>query len=316
MRSYGVPAGASLLLLLLCMPRSAEPGQSEKKMSAREIFYSAPKAKQKTKPAPVVAPSPRPTQPVAPPDPVPPPVSPTEVADTKPTPPAPAPPPTPAAPPTAPEVVQVVTASHESLPPLGIRCSVLKRVGPADLVEVDQDIVFRSGDRIKVRVEVNDSGYLYIVHRGSSGVWKPLFPSPEIAGGDNLVMPGYQYDIPREHVFTFDEQPGEEKLFLVFSRQMVGDLEELIYDLSTEKPAAPGGAPEGLRRPKTLLAMNMVDIGDDFVSGLRNAHARDLIIEKVDDTSPGPRKEKAMYAVAAEAESDSRVVVDLSLIHR
>ncbi len=87
-----------------------------------------------------------------------------------------------------PEGGELVPASYTSgeSNPLGVRYTILKREG-ADSVEVAPDAVFRSGDRIRLRVEVNGSGYLYIVHRGSSGVWKPLFPSPETAGGDNRV---------------------------------------------------------------------------------------------------------------------------------
>ncbi|MCC6859269.1 MAG: DUF4384 domain-containing protein, partial [Bryobacterales bacterium] len=176
---------------------------------------------------------------------------------------------------------------------------------------------FHSGDRIRLRVEVNDQGYLYVVHRGSSGVWKPLFPSSEIEAGDNRVDAAVSYDIPPGYVFTFDEQPGEEKLFVVFARQPVTDLEKLIYEVGRGRPGEPP-APKAGAEPKVLLAENRIEIGDQVVSELRNAYARDLIIEKVDETTkaPGYAKETAVYAVAPQGAADSRVVVDLSLIHR
>ena len=37
-----------------------------------------------------------------------------------------------------------------------------------------------AGDRIRFSVEANAPGYLYIVNQGSSGTWKPKFPSAEI----------------------------------------------------------------------------------------------------------------------------------------
>ncbi|MCP5114346.1 MAG: DUF4384 domain-containing protein [bacterium] len=221
-------------------------------------------------------------------------------------------------PPTTPGDVKYVTAAaiEESGLPLGMRYSILKRVG-SDQVEVDPDTTFRAGDRIRVRVEVNDTGYLYIINRGSSGIWKPLFPSPEIGGGSNVVSRGRSYDIPPEHLFTFDEQAGEEKLFIVLCRQPEPDLENLIYELSgSEQQPAEGKPPAADPQPKMLLAQNVVDIRDDFVGRFRNAYARDLIIEKVDPDTPGPMKETAVYAVSATAAPDSRVVVDVSLDHR
>ena len=92
--------------------------------------------------------------------------------------------------------------------PLGLRYSIVKQVG-GESVEVDPESVFRSGDRIRLNVQANDNGYLYIVLRGSSGRWSPLFPSKEILSGDNRVKKGGEYEIPLGSVwFAFDEQPG------------------------------------------------------------------------------------------------------------
>jgi len=305
-----------------------QAGTEARKLSAREIFYSAPKVAKKkasrkpsppagvpsAKPAPqpaaagagvdIAVTSPPKVQPPSPPpepEPQPEPVAPT------------APPPA-----AAPGGGQFVPASLKEAAPIGIRCSVLRRIGPSDLIEVDPDQVFRAGDRIKLRVEANEDGYLYVIARGSSGVWKPLFPSPQVAGGNNFIEAGRTYDIPPGHVFTFDEQPGEEKLFVVFSRTPVTDLEALIYDLG-KKSGEPSAAPEPAKPAgggKVLLAQNMVAIRDDVVSQLRNAYARDLIIEKVSEAEPGPEKEAAIYAVSTATSTDSRVVLDLTLLHR
>ena len=112
-----------------------------------------------------------------------------------------------------------------------MRYSILRREG-SESVEVSPDAVFRSGDRIRLLVEVTSNGYLYVIHRGSSGVWKPLFPSVDTAGGNNRVERSRPYEIPAGYVFTFDEQPGEERLFIVLSRKPEQDLEKLIYSLS------------------------------------------------------------------------------------
>ena len=303
MRFRGFPArlcSVSCFFVLAAVPACS---QSDRKLSAREIFYSAPAeapAAKKTAPKQAAASKKKEAA---------------ETAKSKPvTPPTTAP----SGASRVSEGTQVVPASYSAAAsyPLGIRYSILKREG-ADSLEVSPDAAFRSGDRIRLRVEANSDGFLYIIHRGSSGVWKPLFPSSEVAEGSNRVEKGKSYDIPSGYVFTFDEQPGQEKLFIVLSRQPEKDLEGLIYSLSGgPKPAEPAKPPGG----KVMLAQNMVNISDGVVDRLRKVYARDLIIEKVDETTPPatttPAKEKAVYVVNPARSGDSRVVADVTLTHK
>jgi hypothetical protein len=277
--------------------------QTQPRLSAREIFYSAPAEAPPAKKAAA--------KPVAPPKKK----AEVEVSRTKPVTPAPPPAGSPAR---TPSGAQVTPASfgNEPVYPLGLRYSILKREG-AGSTEVAAGAVFRSGDRIRLRVEANADGFLYIVHRGSSGVWKPLFPSLEVAGGSNKIEKGKSYEIPSGYVFTFDEQAGEEKLFIVLSRRTESDLDGLIYSLSgSQKPAEPALPPQS----KELLAQNMVNIRDGVVDRMREVYARDLIIEKVDETTPAvasaPPKEKAVYVVNPARSGDSRVVADVTLTHK
>ena len=176
-------------------------------------------------------------------------------------------------------------------------------------METDADAVFHAGDHIRLAVESNDDGYLYVVNRGSSGTWKVLFPSAEIKGGDNHIQRRTRFEIPSGYTFTFDEQPGEEKLFIVFSREPEPDLEGLIYSLGQKS-----SAPAETQKPKMLLAS--ASFSDDVIGKLRTAYARDLIVEKVDDDQAGPKKEKAVYAVNPSGSADSRVVADVTLRHQ
>jgi hypothetical protein len=66
-----------------------------------------------------------------------------------------------------------------------------------------------------------------------------------------------------------------------------------------------------------LLAANL-QIDDNVVGRLRNVYARDLEVEKVDDSAPAPggRMEKAVYVVNPNGAADARVVADVRLTHR
>ncbi len=275
--------------------------QTEKKLSAREIFYSPPvepAAARKT-PAPLAKKA-RENKPA-------------EVAANK-----TAPEKSTASPATSRKSAMgqtiPVSYSSESAAPLGLRYSILKRAENGS-IEVNPETLFHSGDRIRLRVDVNASGYLYIINRGSSGNWNPLFPSPKIANGDNRVQRGTQYEIPPGYVFTFDDQPGTEKLFIVFSRRPVSDLEGLIYSLSDPKKPGTEAPPEDNR-----ILMAQANIQDSMIDRLRNVYARDLIIEKVDESSAAPpsapAREKAVYVVNPSGSADSRVVADVTLIHK
>lgn len=219
----------------------------------------------------------------------------------------------------------VLTAATKSTAPaptagpaLGLKYSILKLVD-GDMVEVAPESVFHAGDRIRFNVETNGPGYLYIISQGSSGTWKPMFPSPEVEDGNNRVEGFRSYTMPPKTRLYFDEQAGAEKVFIVLSRTPEPDLEKIIYSLQGGKakpatqpasqPAAPAPAPS-----QTLMASAAID--NSTVGRLRMAYARDLIVETITEGSAGPRKEKAVYVVNPTGSQDSRVVADLTLVHK
>lgn len=217
--------------------------------------------------------------------------------------------------------VRFMTVGSPSAVPLGLRYSILKYGGDDEAIEVDPDMVFRSGDRIRLRVQVNDTGYLYVVTQGSSGNWRVLFPSSEQDDGSNRVTRGRSYDIPRRTRFVFDEQPGTEKLFLVLTRTPENDLDQLIYKLENPREAAPAADPAKPKAVPTMLAMNNLTVSDDLISRMRGkVTARDLVFEKVNEDKPAPQSkrdaEKAVYVANPSREASARLVVDIQLKHR
>ena len=176
------------------------------------------------------------------------------------------------------------------------------------MVEVPTSTVFHAGDRIQFYVQTNGPGFLYIISQGSSGTWKPMFPSPEVEDGNNHVDGWRSYSMPPKSRIVFDEQTGTEKIFIVFSRAPEADLENLIYSLrnaSTPQPPA---------RSKQMTQVASVD--DATVGRLRNVYSRDLIIEAVTPNTPGEKKETAVYVVNPTGSDESRIVADLALVHQ
>ncbi len=286
---------------------AAQTGRETPKpqLTARELFYKAPAKPAEETPAPKAVPKvpSRPKQQAA----VPPPTGQVK---------APAPPQV-NSPAGGAAIIQAAQATAG--PPLGLKYSIIKTINKRPVGEVSADSTFQVGDGVQLKVETNVAGYLYIINQGSSGTWKPMFPSPEIAGGNNRVQ-GFQTTMlpSGEHQMTFHEPAGVENLFIVFSREPVSDLEDLIYSLQDKsKPAVqPEVRPTSPNKEKVVMAMAKID--DSVVGRLRQTYSRDLVIEKVSPevVDSSAKKETAVYVVNPTGSADSRLVADIKLRHQ
>lgn len=194
---------------------------------------------------------------------------------------------------------------------LGLKYTIMKLVGDS-MSPVAPSSVFHAGDKIQFSIETNGPGYLYIVSQGSSGTWKPMFPSPEIEGGSNFVQGFHAYTFPPEHRLVFDRQAGDEKVFIIFSRDAKPDFEQLVYSLA-------GGKKVPMSEPRPAQPAGPVlraSIDDSAVGRLHQTYARDLVIEKVGDDAHADSGEKAVYVVNATGSAGSALVADLHLVHQ
>ena len=292
-------------MAIVAAAQDAPKGQ----FTARELFYYAPPAAAAPGAPKPPAPKPVATRP-----------KPVQVDSTNPPGPALPPSPTPipgAQLPGGGHIVPAVATAPAPTTgtPLGLKYSILKLVDGA-MSEVAPDTVFHAGDRIRFNVETNGPGYLYIVSQGSSGMWKPMFPSSEVDEGSNRVEGFHAYTMPPNSRFYFDEQAGEERVFIVFSRAPEQDLEKIVYSLqgSKAKPVSQPDKPRPEAAGQLLIASAAID--NSMVGHLRETYARDLIVEKITESTPGDRKEKAVYVVNPTGSRDSRVVADLILVHK
>lgn len=273
-------------------------GAQEPEMNARDVFYSA---------ADMMGPTRRPTAPVSPKKP---PSS--AVAVKKPGPKAPA----------AQHVVAVavpqdperhfVKVGNEARP-LGLRYSILKKTGNS-LAEVSPDAVFKAGDHIRLSVMSNQKGFLYVISRGTSGIWTPLFPHPKSSQKSNEIVAGRQYQVPggeREY-FTFEGRAGKEQIFILLAQEPVEDLDTLISTISLPPANPPATSPA---MPAVLKADSRLnDAAIDRYRG--EMQTRDLVFTRVDKEAAA--EETAVYVVKPSGGlgTKNRVVVDLALTHQ
>jgi uncharacterized protein DUF4384 len=136
---------------------------------------------------------------------------------------------------------------------LGLGLTLFKRDSNGLGVRADPTRVFRKGDRVRVLLETNADGYLYIFNTTDAGEPVMIYPDPELDEAGNYVQAHVPFEIPssaaaeeRLRWFAFDQYPGTEKIYFVFSREPLfsvpieDDLLSFCRDNSAKCPWHPG----------------------------------------------------------------------------
>lgn len=175
--------------------------------------------------------------------------------------------------------------------------SVAGQGDQAKLAAVGRDAVLKSGDRLKMMVEMKRKSFVYVFHSSDRDGLKLLFPySFEQFTTD--YQPSVKYYIPRgEAWFELDNQPGRENFYMLASVERLSDLEELykkyeaadaqskpdlmrkvldkIRDLRkqnrelaapAERPVAIGGAVRGIKRDLKSAQPDVATVADEITS--------------------------------------------------
>ena len=280
-------------LMIVIAIGAVQPAKAQ--LTPRQLFYDEGTDKKKPPATPPPAtPGPKPKKAAVPPKPVQPPK---------------------AKPGDQPEPIKMVGPPEQkvTLPvafkALVLRYSVHKMLTDEETIEVDSETSFRNGEKIQLKVEGNQAGYMYVFSQGTSGIWKPIFPSAEVDGADNKVRAHQPVLLPgEEYTISFSGKPGAENLFIVYSRSSNEDIDKLIY---AQKNA-------GL----SVLAANRPV--DSEVEKLKLT-TRDLVIERIKGkTTASPKtlassaermSEAAVYVSSADTSAGAKVTAEIRLKH-
>jgi hypothetical protein len=109
---------------------------------------------------------------------------------------------------------------------LTLQWRLLKQGDNGVKLEADPNQVFRTGDKLKLAVTTNQSGFLYIIHRMNNGDGKLVFPDPRSNNGLNEVKKNQEYVVPsfcpsfpeNDCWWRMDPPTGRENFVVVFSR--------------------------------------------------------------------------------------------------
>ena len=109
---------------------------------------------------------------------------------------------------------------------MGLGLTLFTRDSNGLAVRVDPNRVFRRGDRVRVLLETNADGYLYIFNTTDGGRPVMIYPDARLDDAGNYIRSHVPFEIPssladeeRLRWFSFDEQSGAERLFFVFTRE-------------------------------------------------------------------------------------------------
>ena len=196
------------------------------------------------------------------------------------------------------------------VPHLGFRYMVAlvdPASGKAEAVDPDRD--FRKGECVRIEVESNHSGYLYVLSKQSSGGWLPLFPSSEMPDESNVLDPGQKVRAPKDYCFEIADPPGTETLFVVLSRSPRDFFE--LYDAIKTPPA---NNSRSTSNPVQMADGRRVNSAVEKMA--TSFGARDLVIKKVTQAADKRETDYSVYVVNGSDKPSSTVVKKVEIRHR
>ncbi|HEY7494511.1 MAG TPA: DUF4384 domain-containing protein [Candidatus Tectomicrobia bacterium] len=104
-------------------------------------------------------------------------------------------------------------------------------------VSVKEDMTLKTGDQLKMFVELRKPCFVYVIHHGARGEIQRLFPY-DIQQFTTDYQTSKIYEIPPHDAwFRINEQAGRETFYLLASGQRLTDLEQLLATYTAGQPA-------------------------------------------------------------------------------
>jgi hypothetical protein len=207
---------------------------------------------------------------------------------------------------------------------LGLGLTLFTRDSNGLAVRVDPHHEFHKGDRVRVLLETNADGYLYIFNTTDGGAPVMVYPDPQLDEAGNFIQAHVPFEIPsslaaeeRLRWLTFDDSAGTERLYFVFTRESLGDVpieDDLIKYCREHKAQCPWHPAAELwaRLQKEMEAPLRVDNSKNFEKGQttaeHNAATRGIGLAK-DDPEP------SMVMMSASS-GPGMLVTALELLHK
>ena len=132
---------------------------------------------------------------------------------------------------------------------IGLGYTLFMRDPSGRSVRVEPDREFHNGDRVRISLEPNVDGYVYVFHTEGNGPAEMIYPDARLDGGENWIEAHVPLEIPsseetdeRYHWFVFDNNPATERLYIVVTREPLPGVptgEDLVKFCATSKDKCP-----------------------------------------------------------------------------
>jgi hypothetical protein len=132
---------------------------------------------------------------------------------------------------------------------IGLGYTLFMRDADGRGVRVGPTHEFRNGDRVRLALEPNIDGYLYIFDSEDGGPPRMIYPDARLDGGDNWIEAHVPMEIPsseeneeRLRWFEFYGKPGGDRIFVVVTREplkLIPTSDELVAFCGLNKDKCP-----------------------------------------------------------------------------
>jgi hypothetical protein len=109
---------------------------------------------------------------------------------------------------------------------IGLGYTLFMRDPNGRSVRVEPVHEFHNGDRVRISLEPNVDGYLYVFHTEGDGPPEMIYPDRRLDAGENWIEAHVPLEVPsseesdeRFHWFVFDANPANEHLYIVVTRE-------------------------------------------------------------------------------------------------
>jgi len=139
------------------------------------------------------------------------------------------------------------------MPAIALAYTIFMRDMNGRAVRVDPTREFHNGDRIRISLEPNVDGYVYVFHTENDGPPEMIYPDARLEGGENWIEAHVPVDIPstieadeRLRWFQFYGNAGTERLYVVVTRDPLPEVpiaETLVNFCTANKDKCPWKPP-------------------------------------------------------------------------
>jgi hypothetical protein len=222
------------------------------------------------------------------------------------------------------------TTVTDSTPPklreqkIGLGLTLFMRDANGLSVRVNPSREFAKGDRVRLLLETNTDGYLYVFNTTDGGAPVMIYPDPALDEAGNYIQAHVPVEVPsstaaeeRLRWFRFDEQAGVERLYFVFTREPLSGIpleDELISYCRADNQKCPMKPADDLwaQIRKDLDAPVKGVVSDDYGNAQspseQQASTRGIGLSK-DDPEPS-------LLVMTASTTAKTLVTTLDLIHK